>query len=252
MYTPRPLPPGFLDRPIAHRGLHEAASGRMENTRAAFAAAIAGGYGIECDIQLGGDGEAVVFHDFTLDRLTRATGRVDALPAAALAAIPFRQGSHGIETLSALLALVAGQVPLVVEIKSRFNGDDRLARAALAALAGYAGPVVLKSFDPGVLVALRKAGASWPLGIVATPSFEDPEAGLDEAGRFGLANLLHLPESQPDFVSWNQGAIPSAAPFLCRYGLGLPLMSWTVRDQANADRLRPHVDQIVFEGFLPA
>lgn len=252
MYQPRLLPPGFLDRPIAHRGLHDVASGRVENTRAAFEAAIAQGYGIECDIQLSGDGEAMVFHDYTLDRLTVETGRVDARPAAALAAIPFRRGDHGIETLAALLALVAGKVPLVVEVKSRFNNDDTLARAALAALRGYAGPVVLKSFDPGVLVALREAGATMPLGIVATPSYDDPEAGLDEAGKFRLANLLHLPESRPDFVSWNQAAIPGAAPFLSRYGLGLPLMSWTVRDQATADRLRPHVDQIVFEGFLPA
>lgn len=252
MYQPRPLPAGFLDRPIAHRGFHDAGSGRMENTRAAFEAAIGRGYGIECDIQLSGDGEAVVFHDFTLDRLTVETGRIDARPAAALAAIPFREGDHGMETLGALLALVAGRVPLVVEVKSRFNGDDTLARAALAALRGYAGPFVLKSFDPGVLVALRKAGAQVPLGIVGMPSFEDPEAGLDEEGRFRLGNLLHLAESQPDFVSWHQAAIPAAAPFLSRYGLGLPLMSWTVRDQATADRLRPHVDQIVFEGFIPA
>ncbi|MCZ8374595.1 MAG: glycerophosphodiester phosphodiesterase family protein [Beijerinckiaceae bacterium] len=252
MYTPQPLPAGFLDRPIAHRGFHDAAAGRLENTRGAFVAAIEAGYGIECDIQPSADGEAVVFHDFTLDRLTVETGRVDARPAAALAAIPFRRGDHGIESLAALLALVAGQVPLVIEIKSRFNGDDRLARAALAALRGYGGPVVLKSFDPGVLVALRKAGAKVPLGIVATPSYDDPEAGLDEAGKFRLANLLHLAESRPDFVSWDQRAIPSAAPFLSRYGLGLPLMSWTVRDQATADRLRPHIDQIVFEGFIPA
>ncbi|WP_284177097.1 glycerophosphodiester phosphodiesterase family protein [Rhabdaerophilum sp. SD176] len=252
MYTPLPLPAGFLDRPIAHRGFHDAAAGRLENTRAAFVAAIEAGYGIECDIQLSADGEAVVFHDFTLDRLTVETGRVDARPAAALAAIPFRRGEHGIESLAALLALVAGKVPLVVEVKSRFNGDDTLARAALAVLQGYAGPAVLKSFDPGVLVALRKAGAQVPLGIVATSSYDDPEAGLDEAGKFRLANLLHLPESEPDFVSWNQAAIPSAAPFLSRFGLGLPLMSWTVRDQATADRLRPHVDQIVFEGFTPA
>ena len=251
MYRPRPLPAGFLDRPIAHRGLHQATAGLLENTRAAFEAAIARGFGIECDIQLTADGEAAVFHDFTLDRLTTASGRVDSQPLAALTAIPFRQGHHGIEPLSALLTLVAGRVPLVVEVKSRFNGDERLTRAAVAAIAGYPGPLVLKSFDPGVLIAARKAGATVPLGIVAMQSYEDPEAGLDEAGRHRLGNLLHLMESQPDFISWHQASIPCAAPFLCRAGLGLPVMSWTVRDAATAARIRPHVDQIVFEGFLP-
>lgn len=251
MYTPRPLPAGCLDRPIAHRGLHQASAGIIENTRAAFEAAIAKGFGIECDIQLTSQSEAVVFHDFTLDRLTEGSGRVDAQPASALAAIPFKQGRHGIEPLSALLTLVAGRVPLVVEIKSRFNGDERLTRAAVAAIAGYQGPLVLKSFDPDVLIAARKAGAAVPLGIVAMQSYEDPEAGLDEAGRHRLANLLHLMESKPDFISWHQASIPCAAPFLCRKGLGLPVMSWTVRDEATATRIRPHVDQIVFEGFLP-
>lgn len=251
MYARHPLPPGFLDRPIAHRGLHDAAKGVIENTRAAFEAAIAGGFGIECDLQRSADDAAMVFHDFTLDRLTEASGRVDARNAADLAAIPFRQGRHGIETLPALLDLVRGRVPLVVEVKSRFDGDPRLARAAAAAISGYAGPLVLKSFDPGVLAMLREAGARVPLGIVAMLAYEDAEAGLDEAGRFRLGNLLHLAESRPDFLSWHQASIPSAAPYLCRAGMGLPVMSWTVRDQATADRIRPHIDQIVFEGFLP-
>jgi glycerophosphoryl diester phosphodiesterase len=251
MYTPRPLPPGFLARPIAHRGLHEATAGRMENTRPAFEAAIEKGFGIECDIQLSSDGQAVVFHDFTLDRLTGRSGRVDAFTVPELAAIPFLRGQHGIETLSALLDLVAGRVPLVVEVKSRFTGDETLAQAALAAIAGYSGPLVLKSFDPALVMALRKTGATVPVGIVATPFFADPEAVLDEVGRFHLANLLHLAESQPDFVSWNHAAIPSAVPFLCRFGMGLPLMGWTVRDRQTADRLRPHIDQIIFEGFIP-
>ena len=224
----------------------------MENTRAAFEAAMAGGYGIECDVQLSADGQAMVFHDFSLDRLTHGTGRVDARPAAELAALPFRQGQHGIEPLASLLALVAGRVPLVVEIKSRFTADKRLAQAALAAAQGYAGPLVFKSFDPGMLIALREAGATVPLGIVAMEHYGDEEAEIDEAGRKALGNLLHLAESKPDFLSWHQAAIPSAVPVLCRQGMGMPVMSWTVRDQATATRIAPYVDQIVFEGFIPA
>ena len=77
--TPVNAPAWLVERPIAHRGLHDAAKGVIENTLRAAEAAIAGGFAIECDIQLSSDGEAIVFHDETLDRLTDASGPVSAL-----------------------------------------------------------------------------------------------------------------------------------------------------------------------------
>jgi glycerophosphoryl diester phosphodiesterase len=252
MYALRPLPAGFLARPIAHRGLHDAGNGTVENTRSAFAAAIACNYGIECDIQRSADGEALVFHDFTLERLTTGTGRVDALDAAALEAMPFRLRPDRMEALSALFAQVSGRVPLVIEIKSRFDGDDRIAPRIAELAHTYAGPLVFKSFDPAKIVALREAGVKQPLGIVGEASYVDDEYDhLPAADKRALANLLHLPHSRPDFISWNHKDLPSAGPFLCRTMLGLPVMSWTVRSAEAAAAVAAHVDQIVFEKFLP-
>lgn len=252
MHAPRRLPSGFLARPIAHRGLHVIEAGIVENCRAAFAAAIGRGFGIECDIQPSRDGEAMVFHDFTLDRLTESSGRIDAMEAAALKVVPFKSGADRIGTLADLFDQAASRVPLVVEVKSGFDGDNRIA-ARIASLArDYPGPLVFKSFDPAKIIALREAGVKQPLGIVGMHQYEYPDyAHVDPAGKHALANLLHFNESRPDFLSWSHLGLPSAAPFFCRSVLGLPLMSWTIRSKEEAAKARPHIDQIVFERFDP-
>lgn len=239
-------------RPIAHCGLHDAKTGIIENTRAAFAAAMAHGYGIECDIQPARDGEAMVFHDFTLDRLTTGAGRVDALSGEALGALPFRAGENRMEPLAALLDQVARRVPLIIEVKSRHDGNTAIATRIAELVAGYQGPLALKSFDPAMVIALREAGVTQPLGIVAMQDFSDDAiTPLSVDAVHSLGHLLHFSHSKPDFLSWNQRDLPCAAPFLCRSQLGLPVMSWTIRSMAQAARVRPHCDQIVFEGFLP-
>ena len=230
--------------------MHDTAAGIVEITPAAALAAIAGGYGIECDVQLSADGEAVVFHDETLDRLMAASGPVAARTAAQLAALPFRIGDARTATLAQYLALIAGRAPLVCEIKSRFDGDMRLAERALAVGADYAGPLAFKSFDPLVIAHLRKRRARQPLGIVAERRYDDPEWNfLGEERKFSLANFLHYPDTRPDFLSFWVEDLPAAVPLLCRAGMGMPVMIWTVRTPVQRQRAEQWADQIVFEGF---
>src|SRR5258708_18208995 len=157
----------LVARPVAHRGLHDLAAGVIENAPSAFVAAVAGNYAIECDLQLSADGEAMVFHDDTLERLTQGGGRVDALPAAALKRVAFRAPPDHMITLGELCELVAGRVTLVIEIKSHFDGDRRLIRRAAEVLASYDGPVALMSCDPGPMAALRALAPWITRGIVA-------------------------------------------------------------------------------------
>src|SRR5690606_23774235 len=144
---------------------HDRAAGVVENSRAAAQAAIAGGYAIECDVQISRDGEAFVFHDFDLYRLTGARGRVNALSAAEISRTTLRDvaSPETIPTLVDLLATVGGRTPLIVEIKSAFNGDMRLAERVALVVSEARAPVALKSFDPDVMAHLR-ANAS-PLGV---------------------------------------------------------------------------------------
>lgn len=242
-----------IARPIAHRGLHDRARGIIENTAEAFAAALAGGFGMECDIQASLDGEAMVFHDHTLDRLTLGNGPIITQTATTLTSLAFRDSSTHMGTLDDLLRQVAGREALVVEVKSRFDGDTAITRRIAECVRDYAGPLVLKSFDPAMIIALRDAGVRQPLGIVAMADYVGGEfAHLSSDEQRSLANLLHFAETRPDFLSWRHADLPSAAPYLCRTQLGLPVMSWTIRSPLDAARAAPHIDQMVFEGFLPA
>ncbi|MGH6801360.1 MAG: glycerophosphodiester phosphodiesterase family protein [Methylocella sp.] len=246
-------PDWLTARPIAHRGLHSKQSGMIENTPAAAAAAIAKNYAIECDIQRTKDGEAVVFHDFTLDRLMRAEGRVDSFHARELGGMAYKDCDQKIVSLPDFLLRIGGRAPVIVEIKSRYDGDMRLADRAIAAVAAYAEPACLKSFDPEVLVHLRGAGAMCPLGLVAQARYDSGEewAALPQDRRATFKDLRDFPLARPDFLSWNQRDLPHAVPMLCRQGIGMPVMIWTVRSREALARGRLWADQIIFEDFEP-
>ncbi len=243
---------GFLvERPFAHRGLHDGET-IIENTAQAFEAAIAGGYGIECDIVLSADGEAVVFHDSTLERLTRASGRVDALSLQELKAITFRQPSaRGFLTLPELCALVDGRAPLLVELKSEWDGNVRLAQEAVKHLRDRPGPIAVMSFDPVLLAHVRRLAPEMVRGLTACP-FTHPfwRARLPGNLRIALQRMEHLEETQPEFISFDAGALPAWQTSYFRRR-GLPVLCWTVRDAATAAWARAYADQITFEGFLP-
>ncbi len=237
----------LVARPIAHRGWH--APGRPENSLAAAAAARDAGYAVECDVQLSADGEAVVFHDDTLARLTGAPERVADLPLSALRGLALAGGDERIPSLAELLALLADRVPLVCEIKSRFDGDMRLADRAAAVALAYDGPLAFKSFDPEVIAHLRARAVSRPLGIVAEASYDSPYfAALTGAQKRDCTAFLHIGRTAPDFLSWRVDDLPHAAPSLMRALGRRPVMAWTVRSPAQWALARAFADQAIFEG----
>lgn len=232
-------------RPVAHRGLHDAARGIIENTTSAFAAAIAGQYAIECDLQLAGDGEAMVFHDETLDRLTERQGPLAALPSHDLKTVSFKATADRMMMLGDLCTLVEGRVPLVIELKSHFNSDTRLAVRAADVLQRYAGPVAVMSFDPAMISAIAGAAPGLPRGLVA-------ERKLLSGNGIGTASYLGAVfRARPHFVAWSVHDLPAGLPLLARYAFGLPLLTWTVRTEADRARASRWADQMIFEGFRP-
>jgi glycerophosphoryl diester phosphodiesterase len=166
-------PDWLTARPVAHRGLHDISRGIVENMPGAVQAAVAGNFSIEVDIQLSADGEAMVHHDHALGRLTDATGEVVGKTAAELKAVRFKDTDERMMSLSDLCTLVAGRVPLVIEVKSHFDGDRKLVRRMAEVLASYQGPAVGMSFDPDQVAALRELLPARPRGIVAQRSYED-------------------------------------------------------------------------------
>lgn len=237
-------------RPIAHRGLHDAANAVIENTESAFAAAITGNYGIECDVQVSADGEAMVYHDDALGRLTEGDAPLASLDAAALKEVTFKATPDRMLTLAELCDLVAGRVPLIVEIKSRFDGDLRLTRRVTEVLGGYRGPAAAMSFDPASVETLREIAPALTRGIVAERHYQHHEwDDLSPATKRNLAFLLHAPRSRPHFIAYSVKDLPAAPPLIARYIFGLPLLTWTVRSTADRATAARFADQMIFEGF---
>ena len=245
----------LFDRPIAHRGLHDRRAGVIENSRAAFEAAIAEGYGIECDIQLSQDGVPFVFHDETLERLTAASGPANTLPMAALGALPLGGSATGDtpQPLTDFLAQVAGRTQLQIELKPQQGREKTraLAKAVLGALEGYGGPYTLESLDPTVLMALRRARAAAPLGIV-TYRFDEPywDGALPRWKKVVLRHLLHWPWTRFDFISCRNVSLylPAVRFFRAR---GMEVTAWTITSGQEGRAALRGADQIVFEGFRP-
>jgi glycerophosphoryl diester phosphodiesterase len=245
-------PDWLTARPVAHRGLHDAKSGIVENMPAAAQAAVTGNFAIECDIQLSADGEAMVHHDGALGRLTEGSGRLRDKTAAELKSVPFKATTERMMTLADLCDLVAGRVPLVIEVKSVFDGDRKLVKRMAEVLSSYQGPAVGMSFDPDQVMALSELIPSCPRGIVAERHYtaEDwPEAS--PAQRRDMTHLRHFFRTRPDFVAYYVDELPSLAPWLARNVFGCPLLTWTVRTAAQRARAAQYADQMIFEGFVP-
>jgi glycerophosphoryl diester phosphodiesterase len=239
-------------RPVAHRGLHDLARGIIENMPGAAAAAVAANFAIECDIQLTADGEAMVHHDDALGRLTEGSGALLSTTSAELKQVVFKDTPEKMMSLNDLCTLIAGRVPLVIEVKSHFDGDRRLVTRMAEVLASYDGPAAGMSFDPDQVVALRELIPARPRGIVAERSYDEadwPEATPSQ--RRGMLHLRHAFRTRPHFVAYWVDELPASAPWIARNIFGCPLLTWTVRtpeQQATATR---YADQMIFEGFRP-
>lgn len=250
------LDPAFL-RPIAHRGLHDAARGVIENTAPAFEAAIAKGYAIECDLRPAADGTPLVFHDPTLERLTRGSGPVTALAPACAAKLPFKSADvTGLLTFADLLALIGGRVPLFAEIKSEWTPPDRVFLSRIADHAKRCpGPLALMSFDPAVMGMLKPLAPGVPRGIVSG-RYRDEDGtpwwpGLGRWRSWKLAHLLESGQASPDFIAYQVAALPTLATRLARNVRRWPLLAWTVRTEADRRRAARYADAPIFEGYAP-
>jgi glycerophosphoryl diester phosphodiesterase len=220
--------------PFAHRGLH--GQGRVENSRAAFQAAIEAGHGIELDVQLSRDGEAMVFHDYQLERLTGESGDVAARTAAQLGAIRLSGTDEAIPTLREVLQLIRGKVPVLIEVKAPDRNVARLCLAVFRALEGYRGPVGVMSFNPEVPRWFAAHAPRVLRGLVVT------EQGKKRL-RGRLERAFTFWRSGAQFLAYDIRDLPSRFARKRR----VPIFTWTVRSEADRARAALHADQIIYE-----
>jgi glycerophosphoryl diester phosphodiesterase len=233
-------------RPIAHRGLHDAAAGRPENSLPAFLAARESGYPVELDVRLSADGKVVVVHDDRLERLTGVDVAVAGSSLASLQSLRLLGTGTTIPTLAEVLALLEGRVPLLIEIKNS-EAPGPLEEALLADLDGYDGPNAVQSFNPLSLAWFRERAPGIPRGQLSG-SFSDTV--LDDGLRELLVGLRFNEMTEPAFIAYELGCLPHPAASAAR-AAGLPLIAWTVRTPEDLARAREHADNVIFESVLP-
>jgi glycerophosphoryl diester phosphodiesterase len=231
--------------PVAHRGLWRP-DGAPENSLAAFQAACAAGYGVELDVHLSADGEAMVFHDNKLARMTGAEGRLRDRTAADLGALKLAGTDETIPTLREALVEIGHRAMVHIELKTPFGEVGPLERRVHEIIADHAGPLCIIGFNPyshawfadrypGVLRGLDSY--SW-----------DRAAHLAEDQRRAFAALEHVEIARPHFLALGLDMLPSARAAEMR-AQGMPVIAWTVREPAQWDRVKAGCDNLIFEGF---
>ncbi len=244
--------------PIAHRAFHDRAAGRPENSPAAFRAAIAAGYAIETDIQPSSDGVPMVFHDYDLKRLTGVAGRVRGRTAAELNRIALLDAEDTVPTLADMLALVAGQVPLLIEIKDQDGtmGPDvgPVERAVAALLADYDGPVALMSFNPHSVAVLAEAAPDRPRGITTSAYRDEDWPLLPERVRARLRDIPDYDAVGASFISHEASDLdrPRVADLKAK---GAAILTWTIKSPEAEAEARRVAQNVTFERYaarLPA
>jgi glycerophosphoryl diester phosphodiesterase len=224
--------------PFAHRGLH--GPGRPENSCAAFQAAIKAGFGIELDVQASRDGAAMVFHDYHFDRLTTDKGPVRDRDATEIAQLRLAGTVEKIPPLTDALRLIAGRVPLLIEVKSPDRHIVPLCRAVEAALQGYSGPAGIMSFNPEVGAWFAHHAPERLRGLVVTESGKKGWRGRVE-------RRLAFWRARADFLAYDIRDLPSSFA----RSRGVPVFTWTVRSPGDRASAADNADQIIFEDVAP-
>lgn len=249
------LDAAFLRLPLAHRALHNRAERRPENSPAAIRAAVAAGYGIEIDVQGTADGQAVVFHDEWLERLTDATGLVKDHTAEALGRITLRDCDDVIPTLPQVLAMVAGRVPLLIEIKDQTDRmaetDGRLEAAVARALQDYTGPVAVMSFNPHAVANMARLAPEVPRGITTAAYDHAGWAPLDPARCDELREIADYDRVGAAFIS-HEAADLGRDRVAALKAKGAVILTWTISSAAMEAKARLVADNVTFEGYLAA
>ena len=249
--TPR-LPPAFLNVPLAHRALHDINKGRPENSRAAVLAAINAGYGIEIDIQQSRDAQAMVFHDHQLARLAEGVGAVLDYSAAELAQTRLHGGKEGIPSLREVLGLVAGRVPLLIEIKDQDGAMGPsvgpLEASVAAALEGYKGPVAVMSYNPNSVRHMADFCPRVPRGLV-TDAFDPQKCGLPAKTCDHLRAIADYDSLGCSYISHDWRDLERARVSELK-SQGVDILCWTVKSPAQEAQARKIAQNITFEQNL--
>ena len=238
----------FKKRYFAHRGLHDNASDAPENSMAAFRKAVEAGLGMELDVQVTKDGVPVVFHDFKLERICGAPGKIADSTYEELQAYTLCDSKERIPRFSELLEMVDGQVPLIVEIKAE-TANVSCCGIIDSLLRAYRGPYCIESFNPMVLWWFRRNHGDVVRGQLSSNFRREGEYW--NILYFAMTHLLFNFLTKPDFIAYNHKFSEEPGRRICRRLYRHPAAAWTIRSQQDLEALKGEYDVFIFDSFLP-
>lgn len=250
--------PRMLNRPdtglfkkmyFAHRGLHDNKSDAPENSMAAFRKAVEAGLGMELDVQVTKDGVPVIFHDFKLDRICKAEGKITGCTYDELLKYRLCESDERIPKFSELLEMVNGQVPLIVEIKAE-TADVSCCKVIDGMLRDYRGAYCIESFNPMVLWWFRRNHRDVVRGQLSSNFRREGEYW--NILYFLMTHLLFNFLTKPDFIAYNHKFSEEPGRRICRRLYRHPAAAWTIRSQQDLEALKGEYDVFIFDSFLPA
>lgn len=227
---------------IAHRGLHNAKEGIPENSIHAFIEAVVNGYAIENDIHVTADGEVVVFHDNTLDRMCGVSGKIEEMTLAELRKLRLLDTNERIPTLKECLEVIDGRVPLLIEFKCETLNCNKLCEAANKILSEYKGVYFIQSFNPSVVYWYKKHNKNVLRGQLAY-HYKGKSLLKHTINNFWVNFLV-----KPDFVAYDQKYANDFRFKLQKLFGALPI-AWTFRSEDELNRGRVKVKSYIFENF---
>jgi glycerophosphoryl diester phosphodiesterase len=236
-------------RYYAHRGLHQSMTDSPENSMTAFRLAVEHKFGIEMDVQLSKDNIPVVFHDFTLKRVCGLDKKVRDLTFAELQQLTLYNSKEKIPSFQAVLELVNGLVPLIIEFKVEFL-DTSVCDITAPMLKNYKGLYCIESFNPLVLLWYKKKCPKIMRGQLSSYFIKDKEEG-NVSMYFVLQNLLLNFLTKPDFISYNYIHRKVLSLTLCRRLYRTPTFAWTIKNQQSLNESRNSFDFFIFDQFMP-
>lgn len=251
---PVPLDRRFLGNPIAHRALHDIRDGRPENSRAAMRAAIARGYGIEIDLQISTDGQAMVFHDYDMGRLAGVKGPIRNRSAREIEAIPLLHGDgETVPGLDEVLGLINGQVPLLIEIKdqdgARGPNVGPLEKVTADALQRYDGPVAVMSFNPYSMIAMATYAPQISRGLTTCAYLAEDFPVLSAETRARLSEIPDYEAVGASFISHDIHDLENPRVHELQAG-GADVLCWTVKSLEAEEKARRVAQNVTFEGYI--
>ncbi|PCI45332.1 MAG: glycerophosphodiester phosphodiesterase [Alphaproteobacteria bacterium] len=235
----------LIKAPFAHRGLHGAATGHVENSLSAFQAANARGHGVELDVLLSHDGKAMVFHDLSLKRLTGYRGCIGDFTAEQLSKFTLTTSEDVILTLGNILHNLNPDFPVLIEIKGDQHKPEQIAKAVFEDIRDYPGPVAVMSFYPDIILWFLENAPEITRGLVAT-NINDGD--LPDPYFSVAAQKSYIDDLDVDFIAYDIKALPNEVTEYCR-SRNIPVLTWTVRTEELQQKARQYTDNSIYENL---